>query len=271
VAVTIEADPAVWVDAIAGSHDRLCELAGDLDGAALRRDSYCTGWSIANVLSHLGSGAELMGASLDAVVSGDDAGDRVEPSSVWARWDAMTPEEQRDGFLAADGKLVERLEDLGDGLEGMRFTLGPLDLDAVGFLGARLSEHAVHTWDVEVSLDAAAVVDPDAVALLVDRLPRVAAWSGKPEGAGEDRPFSLTVETSDPERHFVLGVAEDVTLEPVAPAPSGPGAEASSDLKLPAEAFLRLVYGRLDPAHTPPIDDDGLAIVERLRRVFPGL
>ena len=36
----------------------------------------------------------------------------------------------------------------------------------------------------------------------------------------------------------------------------------------PAEAFARLVYGRLDPEHTPP-GDHGPAL-DTLRRVFPG-
>jgi len=38
---------------------------------------------------------------------------------------------------------------------------------------------------------------------------------------------------------------------------------------LPAEALLRLVYGRLDPAHTPEsvVDTNALAT---LRRAFPG-
>jgi hypothetical protein len=40
------------------------------------------------------------------------------------------------------------------------------------------------------------------------------------------------------------------------------------DLEIPAEAFLRLAYGRLDEEHTPAgIDPTHLA---ELRRVFPG-
>ena len=42
-----------------------------------------------------------------------------------------------------------------------------------------------------------------------------------------------------------------------------------SDLEMPAEAFVRLLYGRLDPAHTPPIAGDP-ALLERLRATYPG-
>jgi hypothetical protein len=41
---------------------------------------------------------------------------------------------------------------------------------------------------------------------------------------------------------------------------------------LPAEALLRLVYGRLDPGHTPPVEVSGDAgLLDRAREVFPGL
>jgi hypothetical protein len=38
---------------------------------------------------------------------------------------------------------------------------------------------------------------------------------------------------------------------------------------MPAEAFIRLLYGRLDPAHTPPVESTGVDLDE-LRQLFPG-
>jgi hypothetical protein len=47
------------------------------------------------------------------------------------------------------------------------------------------------------------------------------------------------------------------------------GAEKpSADVELPPEAFARLVYGRLDLAHTPLGGHD--LVLRRLRDVFPG-
>jgi hypothetical protein len=43
----------------------------------------------------------------------------------------------------------------------------------------------------------------------------------------------------------------------------------SPDLELPAEALSRLVYGRLDPDHTPAVTGDATLLAE-LRAVFPG-
>lgn len=51
--------------------------------------------------------------------------------------------------------------------------------DIVGLLRMRLSEHAVHTWDVAVVLDAAARVDAHAVALLIDGVSPSIAWMNK--------------------------------------------------------------------------------------------
>jgi hypothetical protein len=38
---------------------------------------------------------------------------------------------------------------------------------------------------------------------------------------------------------------------------------------LPAEAFVGLVYGRLDAGHTPPVENAGVE-VDQLRPIFPG-
>jgi hypothetical protein len=47
----------------------------------------------------------------------------------------------------------------------------------------------------------------------------------------------------------------------------GDGPDA--DVEMAAEAMIRLVYGRLDPAHTRPLH--GADAVDELRRVFPGV
>jgi len=39
--------------------------------------------------------------------------------------------------------------------------------------------------------------------------------------------------------------------------------------EIAAEAFVRLIYGRLDAAHTPPVENVGVELDE-LRQIFPG-
>ena len=53
------------------------------------------------------------------------------------------------------------------------------------------------------------------------------------------------------------------------PAPAGAPVEADRDLTLTADALIRLVYGRLDPDHTPAeLSDD--RTIDRLRQTFGG-
>ena len=46
-----------WPAAAVSSHERLSRLVGQLGPDEVAGPSYCTEWSIAQVLSHLGSGA----------------------------------------------------------------------------------------------------------------------------------------------------------------------------------------------------------------------
>jgi hypothetical protein len=66
---------------------------------------------------------------------------------------------------------------------------------------------------------------------------------------------------------YLLDVAEQVTLAPW-PGPGGTGSAAQ--ITLPAEAMLRLVYGRLDPGHTPTAATAGGPGLDQVRAVFPG-
>ena len=54
--------------------------------------------------------------------------------------------------------------------------------------------------------------------------------------------------TTEPVRHFTVRLTLDsAEFSPATRA-------ATADLELPAEAFCRLVYGRLDPDHTPVVE-----------------
>lgn len=258
----MENDPAPFIEALRHSHDALRALAEPLTDDQLQQGSYCPGWSIAQVLSHLGSQAEIFGLWLDAGLSGQDppAPDAFPP--IWDAWNARGPREQADGSLQANEAFIQRLESLDPGQrERFHLELPWMDIDTAGLARMRLSEHAMHSWDIAVALDPAARVAPEAVDLIVDTLGPLAARSGKPDGSK----LRLSVSASSPERHFTLESGETVTL-----APSAAGEDAElPELRLPAEALVRLVYGRLDPGHTPPVETRGVDLDE-LRRMFPG-
>jgi uncharacterized protein (TIGR03083 family) len=253
------ADTVALIKAVRTSHDRFAALVSPLDDDAVQRPSYDDEWSIAQVASHLGSQAEIFGLFLDAGLSGTAApgGEAFPP--IWDRWNNRTPALQVADSVLANEEFATRVEGLSES-ERAGFALSAFgtELDLAGTLAMRLGEHAVHTWDVAVAVDPKATVAADAVELLIDSLPAMAARTGKAAADGR----GVVVETVAPQRRFVLTTGPEVSLV----ADSG---TTAADLRLPAEALVRLVYGRLDPEHTPAdLADD--AVLTQLREVFPG-
>ncbi len=235
------------LDALHSSVARLRSVVEGLDDSQLTTPAYPAEWSIAQVLSHLGSGAVIMKQSVHDVVA-QQATPPDFNTSVWDVWNAKSPKEQADDVLVADEALMAILDGLTDEQRAsFRTAIGPMSLDFDGAVRMRLSEHSVHLWDVEVALDPSAVLVPDSVAHLVDNLGMIASFAGKSSGTEQ----SVNVRTSDPRRDITIEIGvQRVVLEPAL-------STVAPDLELPAEALIRLVYGRLDPAHTPPLKDDG--------------
>jgi uncharacterized protein (TIGR03083 family) len=256
--VTHVTDPTPWVSALRASHDRLSAIVAGLDADSLRTQSYAKEWTIADVLSHLGSGAEIFSLVIEAGVTGADQPTMDDFQPIWDVWNARTPEEQAAQCTAANEALVERIEALTEA-ERQSFTVnmfGRMTLDLAGVLGMRLSEHAVHGWDVEVALDPAARIAPDAVGLIALRLPMMTGFMGKQS----ETPKVVEVTITDPAMTFTLDTG-GVTLTPGSTG-------ASAFLALPAESFVRLVYGRLDD-DADVASASGVTVAE-LQAVFPG-
>jgi uncharacterized protein (TIGR03083 family) len=256
----METSPDPWISALRHSHDRLQAVAGPLGADQLEQRSYASEWSIAQVLSHLGSQAEIFGLLLDAGLAGEDPPGREQFPLIWDVWNAKDPQAQAADGLRADEATMQRFEALDAGERArLRLKVFGRDMDTTGLARMRLGEHAIHTWDVAVALDPSATVAPDAVGLLIDTVGQLAARAAKPDG----KQRRLRVSTTDPERHFILETGEAVSLT------ESDAEEGLPELRLPAEAFVRLVYGRLDPAHTPPVETDGVDL-DDLRQLFPG-
>lgn len=258
-----DADP--FIGALRACHDQLVATVARLDTRALSRPSACVDWDVADVLGHLGSSAEFGLAGLDAAQTGAEPPDRETFPAVWARWDAMRPEERRDAFVAWDEELVTRYEALDEDTRStLRIKLGflPSPMDVPSVVSFRLTETTLHSWDVRAGADAAATLDPAAAALLVDRLPLSIGFFGRPDAL--PGPVTVAISTVDPVRTFALSTAEGTTLQPGTPAhPDGA-------LTLGAEALIRLVAGRL-ATHRAGVGLTASSLtVDDLCRLFPG-
>jgi MDMPI C-terminal domain len=86
------------------------------------------------------------------------------------------------------------------------------------------------------------------------------------QGVAEPARISLT--TTAPERRFLLVLTTEggeLTRD------QADGDGATGRISLPAEAFVRLVYGRLDRDHTPQsVSTEGIDL-HTLRGAFPGV
>lgn len=256
------------VEALGAVRDDLAARVGRFTDADLSRPSGAAEWTVAQVLSHLGSGAEIARAGLEAAVAGTAAPDQAFNESVWARWNAMSPRQQADGCLSSDAALVAGYEALDDATRNnLRFSLGflpePVGLDLAGAL--RLNESALHCWDVAVADDPAAAVSPAAVPVLIDAFAGPLSFLIGFTAKGIADGGVLAVHAADPERQLTLHVGEQVSFGPSSPdSPDG-------TLMLPAEALLRLLAGRLGPDHTPDsVTATGPLDLPALRAVFPG-
>jgi uncharacterized protein (TIGR03083 family) len=226
----------------------------------LGQRAYPSAWTIADVVAHVGSSGVIMQRRLDDALAGRDLPDDFA-ESVWAEWDAKSPQAKADDGLAVDEAFTSRLESMGsDARSAVSVRLGPVTFDWETFVLTRLSEHLLHQWDVAVVFDPSATLAADGVAYVVDNLDLVARYTAIP--IAPER--TLTVATTGPERTFAVTVAsttvEFSSIDPI----------ADPVLRMPAESFIRLVYGRLDHDHTPPSVEGEFESLDQLRQVFPG-
>ena len=244
-------------------HDRLAEVIERLAPEELKESSAADEWSIAQVLSHLGSGAEIWYGPYAAGLAGEPAPE-VDKQAIWDRWNASSPEQQAAGFLEHDERFVRLLEDTSaDRRATVTVDLGffPDPVPLAQAVGMRLNETALHTWDVLAGVDASATVDAEAADLLLDQYTGAASYMlgfiGKPERLREPAVVDLD--------GYTLTVADAISI--AAGSPEQPTAR----LHGPHEAALRLVSGRLKPGFTADeVTVSGNVDLDDLRHVFPG-
>jgi hypothetical protein len=107
-------------------------------------------------------------------------------------------------------------------------------------------------------------VPGDAAGFVVENLAMIVQYTAKPTGTERE----VHVHTVDPTFDLTLSLGTDTVSLVPSVAPAIPN-RVVADLELPTEALVRLVYGRLDPAHTPPFRGD--MDLDELRQVFPGV
>ena len=246
--------------ALRSNHEALAALVRDATDDQLAAQSGAEAWSVAQALSHLGSGAEINRKPI-ARAAGLPV-DEEEHQTVWGRWDAATPAEQAAGFLEHDDAYLETVEQLTDEQrETLSVHLGylPGPLPLVVVLAMRLNELANHAWDARVGLDPTAGVDEESAALLLELyagpLDLILGWAGKADRL--DKPARVGV----PGGGILIDEAVSFTTQLDDPTATFEG---------PQEAVVRLLSGRLRPQYTDGVRVTGDLTLDDLRAVFPG-
>ena len=250
-------------------HARLTERARALSSEERARQSFCREWSVAEVYSHLGSGAQIGTQVLEPARSG---GGSPDPWKVWEVWNAKSPTDMVDDFARADRTYLDALGGAVEASEAGEGVVIPIDgrpWPLVVALTARLVELALHEWDVAVVDDPSAEVDADSAAWLLAAFPLdVAAQGAAADVASRLGSATLAIEIADPKDRLRLDVTDGrVRLQRV-PA----GGDWDGVLALPhAASWVRLISGRW----RPQLDDrlartSGRVPPAVLTELFPG-
>lgn len=253
------------IDALTCEHETLAAAVLDLTDDQLTAPSGAAEWTVAQVLSHLGSGAEITTAGLRAALGERTAPDDDFNPSVWNRWNAMSPIQQRAAFLEHDAALVAAFTALDQQQRKtlqLRVGFAAAPLTVASFAGMRLHEAAQHGWDVRAARDPAAALRTDSARVLAELFRHDIAFLlgfiAKPQSATEE--VRLYIADSG----YGLSITDSVTL-------MSPINDPTATFNGPLESAIRLLAGRLGPNHTPSeLGIIGNTTLEHLRTVFPG-
>jgi uncharacterized protein (TIGR03083 family) len=246
----------------------LAAYARTLDAAGWDAPTWCPGWTVREIVAHLAEGMDRFGQQVQGGLSGQPVEfSMTERDARRAQVKALPDAELIDRLERNTAAFYDRLAPLSDddlARPSVPMAAGITPVLQVAYL--RLHEPALHRWDVRIMRDPAATVEPHAAALLSDYV-----LAGAPRLAKAD----------------ALGDSPGVALADTAGEGGGPvtlrwqggqvkvarGIPPTTDvtLRLPIEALIRLIWGRLPLAAlndgTVRLDGDPAA-ARRLAAVF---
>ncbi len=248
------------IAALHAEHATLADLVRTLTDDQLAATSGAADWTVAQALSHLGSGAEIGRAPIARAAGETVTAD--DNQTIWARWDASTPRAQAEGFLEHNSRWLETVDALTpEQRSSLTVDLGflPEPVPVLTALGMRLGEVANHSWDVRVGLDPEARVNAGSAEVLIEHFAGPAAFmlNFVAKAAELTDPVSVAIPGG------ALVIDDAVTVVDHLEAPS-------ATFNGPAEAVIRLLSGRLKPPYDKGVTVDGSITLDDLRRVFPG-
>ncbi|WP_410790102.1 maleylpyruvate isomerase family mycothiol-dependent enzyme [Kribbella sp. C-35] len=247
------------IAALRANHDALAALVPTLSDQQLRDRSGAAEWTVAQALSHLGSGAEISRKPI-AIAAGEHV-EAEDNQAIWARWNASSPSDQAAGFVKHNAAYLDTVAGLSVEQRDLPINLGflPEPVPLVVALGLRLNEVANHAWDVRVGVDPSATVEPDSAELLIELfggpLAFLLGFSSKPDQLEQE--VRLAIPGGG------ITITDAITV-------AGTVDDPTATFEGPAEAVVRLLTGRLGAEHAAGVSVTGNVTLDELRKVFPG-
>jgi uncharacterized protein (TIGR03083 family) len=224
----------------------LCAELRALDEPGWNAPSACTGWTVRDVTSHMAESNDRFFQVVRAALA-DEPPPAISAEERTARREAV---KARPTAEIVD-QLEQRMLAIFDLLERAPATslartvtvpAGQLSLDQVA--ETRLSESTLHNWDIRSPRDPAATLPSAAAALMFPGVLAMAARLARREKL-QGLTATYHLQTTGPGGGPVTIEVHDGVAQVSRGAPTKPDAT----VRLPVEACIRLIWGRLDLEH----------------------
>ncbi len=246
---------------IAAETGRLKEYLRSAGPEEWRLDSPCEGWTVGDVIGHLGWAAEFFAAAISNGRSGITSAPEglpeigsIPPTELPAFITRMSQEYYRSagaGLVDAFSSSVDRLSGIFSGMaedDWSKECWGFMALrPAEAYVTTRISEVVIHSWDIRFPSDPKARLSPDCVAVVLERLPVWLNGMGLADfrtSQSSARYRFRTTGAADFQRDIVSGGQENRVEE--VPA-EGAQEEPTATFTCDADVLALLVWGRLLP------------------------
>ena len=217
--------------------EQLSGYLRQLDADGWIEQSYCSDWMVYQVVSHLASGSHIGKDRLDGWVNGAAAMTRDDMLAIWAKFDALSPDQMLGEYLKAAGEYLAAIRSIDDqaGAQEVEGFAGKRPLYVYQL--ARLWELTSHSWDVYVARDRHATFAAEAVRVLAPMLHTLFTPLDR-ERAAEFADKPVVFKMTDTGDSYSLDLTDRPRLK------QGSAENVALVVEAPAEEICRFVSGR---------------------------
>ena len=229
--------------------EQLTQYLHTLSADAWHHPSACAAWEVCDVVGHLTLGAEFYASTVARGVQGDTAPPAGAPLPGVRNPQRAIAYRERLGdqllatFTGRTAHFYQLLQSLSP-QDWEKPCYHPLGLrPAQQFITMRLTELAMHAWDIQSALDPTAALFPDSLPVFMELVPRILSLLRMQPDARRLGPLRchFTVTGAVPSQYDMLMTTDQVQMEP--------GGVTAADVTCccDTETFVLLMYGRLTP------------------------